>query len=113
MHELSIAQSIIAIVEKSVPAGFNQTITAVDLEIGVLSGIEIQALENAFSIIKNSTILRDSVLKINIKKGKATCTACKTIFELSGFGESCPNCNSYEINITEGKEMKVVRFTVD
>ena len=45
MHELSIAQSILAIAENAAPKNSNAVVTSVGLQIGELSGIEIESLE--------------------------------------------------------------------
>jgi hydrogenase nickel incorporation protein HypA/HybF len=113
MHELSIAQSILVIAEKAVPANNVTVVTGVSIEIGELSGIEIDALEFAFSIIKADTILAQAELKIEIVKGEAVCLDCHSIFHLSAYGTCCPQCSSYSMKITKGKEMKVINIIVD
>ena len=57
MHELSIAHSILSIAERAVPAGSKVAVTAVSLQIGELSSIEIESLEFAFSAIRSGTLL--------------------------------------------------------
>ena len=52
MHELSIAQSIISIAENAAPKDHSTHITSVGLQIGELSGIEIESLKFALSVIK-------------------------------------------------------------
>jgi len=113
MHELSIAQSILSIAEKALPANNNSIVTGIQLEIGELSGIEIDALEFAFSVIKADTVLKNAALAIQTVKGEAECLDCKKIFFLSSYGASCPGCKSYSMRILKGKEMKVLNITVD
>jgi hydrogenase nickel incorporation protein HypA/HybF len=113
MHELSIAQSIIQIVEKSLPFGFSKKISLVHLSIGTLSGIELDALTFAFSVIKKGTLLSGSEMEIEIINGFARCKSCNTEFELNSYGNPCPDCGSYSLNIIRGKEMKVTNIIVD
>jgi hydrogenase nickel incorporation protein HypA/HybF len=113
MHELSIAHSILSIAEKALPANNNSMVTGIQLEIGELSGIEIDALEFAFSVIKADTILRNAELAIQIVKGEAECLDCNKTFFLNSYGTSCPVCKSYSMRILKGKEMKVLNITVD
>jgi hydrogenase nickel incorporation protein HypA/HybF len=110
MHELSIAQSVIQIVEKSMPSDFNKQISYVHLQIGQLSGIEIDALEFAFSIMKEKSKIPFSQLVIEKLNGEARCNNCGYVFAISSYGESCPDCNNFDIAITKGKEMKVIRI---
>jgi hydrogenase nickel incorporation protein HypA/HybF len=112
MHELSIAQSIIKVVEKSLPVNFIDTVSAVHLSIGILSGIELEALTFAFSIIRKDSLLHSAELEIEIVNGKAVCNKCLQEFECNEFGKACPHCNSFSVSITGGKDMKVLRISV-
>ena len=61
MHELSIAHSILSIAEKSAPEG-KGIITAVSMQIGQLSSIEIDSLRFAFEAIKSNTVLEKATI---------------------------------------------------
>jgi hydrogenase nickel incorporation protein HypA/HybF len=113
MHELSIAQSIISIVEKTVPTNKQEKVRSVKLQIGTLSGIEIDALTYSFSIIRKSTQLINATLDIDLLKGLALCSDCKSEFEYLSYGNPCPKCNGYQIKIVRGKEMKVISIIAD
>jgi len=113
MHELSIAQSILSIAEDAVPENSNAVVTGVGLEIGELSGIEIESLEFAFSVIKADTLLQNAELNIQIIKGEAVCSDCTTIFPVSTYGTCCPQCKSYSMKILKGREMRVLNIIVD
>src|SRR5664279_2082368 len=113
MHELSLAQSIISIAANAVPENSNAVITKVGLQIGQLSGIEIDSLEFAFSVIKTDTPLHNAELKIQIIRGEAVCDDCKTIFPVSSFGICCPHCKGYSMKILKGREMRVLNIVVD
>jgi hydrogenase nickel incorporation protein HypA/HybF len=113
MHELSIAQSIISIAANAVPENSLAVVTSVGLQIGELSGIEIESLEFAFSVIKADTLLQNAELNIQIIKGEALCAECKTIFPVSSYGICCPQCKSYSMKILKGREMQVLNILVD
>jgi len=113
MHELSIAHSILSIAGNAVPANSNTVVSAVGLQIGELSGIEIESLKFAFSVIKSNTLLQNAELKIQIIKGEASCNECKTVFPVSSFGICCPQCNSSSMKIMKGREMRVNNIVVD
>jgi hydrogenase nickel incorporation protein HypA/HybF len=113
MHELSIAHSILSIAGKAEPVNNTEVVSGITIQIGELSGIEIDALQFAFSIIKRDTLFNNAELDIQIIKGEAECLDCKTIFPLGNYGTSCPQCKSYSMQIRKGKEMKVLNITVD
>ncbi|MFT3846231.1 MAG: hydrogenase maturation nickel metallochaperone HypA [Lacibacter sp.] len=113
MHELSIAQSILSIAEKSVPPGSKEKVVAVTLQVGELSSIETEALLFAFDAIKSNTILQHAEMKIETIPGEAVCNSCHNVFHLNSYATACPNCNSYSVSITKGKEMKIVSLTME
>lgn len=112
MHELSIAQSIIAIVEKSLPEDFTGVVENIGLQVGELSGIEVDALSFSFSILKEKSKIPHSNLTIEKIVAKALCKSCGAEFFLKSFGESCLQCNSLQYSIVQGKELKVLKITV-
>ncbi len=113
MHELSIAHSILSIAENAAPKKDHTIVTGVGLQVGELSGIEIEPLQFAMSVIKENTILEKADLNIEVIEGEAECTQCKNIFPVHHFGTCCPQCGSYFINILKGREMKVLNIVVD
>jgi hydrogenase nickel incorporation protein HypA/HybF len=113
MHELSIAQSILTIAENAVPKDKKVVVTGVGIQIGELSGIEIEPLKFALSIIKEDTILEKADLNIETTEGEAECTDCKMIFPVHYFGSCCPQCGSYFLRILKGREIRVINIIVD
>jgi len=112
MHELSIAQSILSIAERAAP-NHSAVVTSVGLQIGELSGVEIESLRFALSVIKENTILQKANLDIEVVKGEAECTDCKNVFPMGYFGCCCPQCGSYFVKILKGREMRVLNIVVD
>jgi len=108
MHELSISQSIIRVIEKSLPVGFSKKIIEINLAIGKLSGIEIESLVYAFSILRDNSVLKEAEILVKEIKGLAQCNECKFKFEINKFGIPCPLCESYSMKILNGKEMNIV-----
>ena len=114
MHEVSIANSIIQTIEGLLPAdSSNQYVSSVQIKVGELSSIEIDALQFSFDIVKAKTPLSQAQLQIEIIEGKAECSDCGTTFSMHGFATPCPNCNSYLVKILQGKEMKIVSFEME
>ncbi len=113
MHEVSIANSIIETVQNLAPKGENEYVSTVQLKVGQLSSIEIDALRFSFDIIKSKTSLNKAELIIEVIEGKAQCIDCHQFFPIHSFATPCPKCNSYHIKILEGKEMKIVSFETE
>lgn len=113
MHEVSIAHSILSIVENLLPEGQDSNVQSVQIKVGELSAIEIDALQFAFEIVKAKTRLENATLQIEKVTGTGQCSDCGHKFNMSHYATPCPKCNSFLVHITGGKEMKVVSFELE
>ena len=112
MHELSIAMGIIQIAEKETKKANKKSVELITLEIGSLSGVELDSLKYVWSTAVKDTVLENATLEIDFKQGKATCLECDNTFEMNKIFDSCPKCNSYFKNILQGKELRVKSLEV-
>lgn len=113
MHEMSIAQNIVDIAASELKKANAHQIISLEIEIGALSGVEYDALKFALTAIKPNGVLKDTDITIKIINGKGSCNDCKHTFKIAQLFDSCPKCNSYFINILQGKEMKIKSMVVD
>jgi len=107
MHELSIATEIISIAEQSARQARCQKINEMELEIGTISGIEVEALETALSIVSRGTMLEKAKIVIHRIQGKARCEECGHEFALDLPFMPCPLCQSVHVVILQGKESHI------
>ncbi len=112
MHELSIVQNILDIANLEVTKVKAGKVDQIDLEIGILSGIEMDALLFAWEACVPNTILATAKRNINRIPAKAKCTACKTIFETGDHFAQCPDCGDYLTELIQGKELKIKQLVV-
>ena len=110
---MSIAQSIIDIVDSEVSKSGASILREVELEVGRLAGIEYEALEFALKVLAKESIINGVDIIINKPAGKALCTECGKEFETDSPINSCPSCTSYACDITRGKELRVSSILVD
>ena len=113
MHEMSIVASIVDIAEDEARKANANKITEVELDIGTISGIELEALNFAFMALKPKTMLKNAEIKINKIQAISKCLKCENEFETEDVFTLCPKCDSYETMILQGKEMKVKSILVD
>jgi len=113
MHEMSIATSIVEIAEGEARKANAKIITEVEMDIGTISGIELDALNFAFMALKPKTMMKDANIKINIIEAKSKCEDCNHEFKTENVYTLCPKCDSYKTSILQGKEMKVKSILVD
>jgi hydrogenase nickel incorporation protein HypA/HybF len=113
MHELSIALSIVeTAVEEATKAGAS-SISKVEVEIGTMAGIEVDALQFAWDSVIRDTIAGQAKLVIHSIRAEAHCLECGTDFPVDNFFTQCPACKSYRYHVTHGKELRVSSLMVD
>lgn len=113
MHELSIAQNIVEIAEKYADKNNSAKIIEIEIEVGQLSGVVIEALEFAMKSATLNTKLEGSEIKLIDIEGVAKCNNCNNEYSIEQLYEICPNCQSYHSEIIKGKELRVKSLLVD
>lgn len=112
MHEMSIAINIIDLTEEEVNKAGAKKVESIELEVGELSGIVIEALEFALEEAVKETILEDANIIITHKNAKAKCVKCQKEFQTDDLFTACPYCNAFESEIIQGKELKIKSLVV-
>jgi hydrogenase nickel incorporation protein HypA/HybF len=107
MHELSIAEEIITLVEKEMGRLDVAGIEAVGIRIGSLAGVDPEALTFAFEAATKGTDLDKTRLKIEMLPVRGECRACRKNFEVCDWVFLCPYCASPELRISQGHELDV------
>ena len=79
MHELSITQNLVAIVEEHAQG---QRVKRVTLEIGKLSGVMADAIRFCFDTCTENTLLAGARLEILEQAGEVTCRRCGLEFSV-------------------------------
>jgi hydrogenase nickel incorporation protein HypA/HybF len=108
MHELSIAQEIIAVVLERAGAAQVKRVT---LEIGRLSAVLPDAVRTCFEICIEETPLKDTALEIIETPGVARCTACSTQLILDRPFGRC-GCGCSELEWLSGEELRIRQMEV-
>lgn len=112
MHEFSIARSIVDIAEEAVASKQAKAVEQIVLDIGQLSGIELDALLFVWDAATRSSVLEGAKRVINTVPGKARCLECKGIFQTAELMDTCPECGSYFFDVLQGKELQVKSLTL-
>ena len=113
MHELSLCEGILQILEDSAKAQGFTTVKSVWLEIGSLAGVEQSALEFNFDIVTKGSLASNATLNIINLPGTAWCMQCADSVDVSQRFDACPQCGSYQLQVTGGEEMKIKELEVE
>ena len=112
MHEMSLAEGILQIIEDTARANAAAQVRSVLLEIGVLSHVEEVALRFCFDAVTRGTLAEGARVDVLATPGRAWCMPCCASVPLARFGDACPHCGSYQLQVTQGEEMKVKEIEV-
>ena len=107
MHEMALAESVLAIVEDAARAHHASRVTKVRLEIGALSHVAADALRFCFEAVQRHSVAADADLEIITVPGRAWCMPCGELVPLAALGNACPRCGSYQLQVSAGGEMRV------
>ena len=113
MHELSITQSILAIVLEQAKAAQAKKITRINLTIGELSGIVDECVQFYFELLSKDTIAAEASLSFDHPPTKLRCRNCNTTFPPDNLNWACPDCREQNVEIVSGRECHVSSIEVD
>jgi hydrogenase nickel incorporation protein HypA/HybF len=112
MHELSIVSSIVSIAEKEAAKVNAVLVEEIELEIGCLATVEIDALKFAWEYGVKETLLELAVMNITTIEGRGHCNGCGAVFPVQELYDPCPVCNGHSISILNGQELKIKSMIV-
>jgi len=104
MHELSIAESIIAIASNHA-AG--RQVTKVEVKVGHLRQVVPSALEFAFELVAKETPLEGAELVIETVPAAGKCRECGVESVMSEFPLHCSQCDGLDMEVFAGTELLV------
>jgi len=112
MHEISICEGILKIIEDQAAEQNYTAVEKVWLEIGALAGVELEALRFGFGVVTKGSVAEKAALEIIQIDGTAWCMPCEKSVTVAERFDSCPNCGSYQLQITSGDEMRIKELEV-
>jgi hydrogenase nickel incorporation protein HypA/HybF len=110
VHELSIAEAVVAIVERHA-AG--RTVRRVELRVGYLRQVVPDALTFAFELITEGTRLEGAELVIEEVPARARCRGCAAETEMEWFPLACGQCGGLDVELVAGEELLVDALELD
>lgn len=113
MHEMSIAEGIVQVLEDEAKRQSYQKVKKVWLEIGPLAAIESDSLSFCFDAVTRGTLAEDAELIIINTDGEAFCLQCFEMVPVKQKYDACIKCGSYQLQITQGEEMRIKELEVD
>jgi len=113
MHEMTLAESVLQIVEDTARREGLRHVRAVRLEIGQLSSVEPDAMRFCFDAVARDSVADGARLDIVTTAGAAWCNQCLEPVALAELGAACPHCGGYRLRLTEGTGMRVMELEAE
>jgi hydrogenase nickel incorporation protein HypA/HybF len=104
MHELSIAEAVVAIAERHA-AG--RRVARVEVAVGHLRQVVPSALEFAFQLVTQGTALDGAELVLEEVPARGRCRGCGAVSTLDGFPLTCAACGGWDVAVVAGEELRV------
>ncbi|KPK03379.1 MAG: hydrogenase nickel incorporation protein HypA [Betaproteobacteria bacterium SG8_39] len=113
MHELSLAQSVIEIIENAAARDAFARVRKVWLEVGLLSCVEPDAMRASFEAVSRDTRAEGAVLELVAVPGRGRCPSCGTLSALAAREDACPSCGGYGLRPVAGTGLRVRELEVE
>lgn len=113
MHEMSLCEGVLQVLEDNARSQGFERVKTVWLEIGGLSGVEIDAMRFSFDAVMRGSLADQARLEIIELPGQAWCLQCAKTVAVNQRFDACPDCGSYQLQVTGGEEMRIKELEVE
>jgi hydrogenase nickel incorporation protein HypA/HybF len=113
MHEMSLVEGIIELVDEAAQRENALRVKRVVLEIGCLSSIAPDALRFCFDAVTRGGLAEGATLDILEVPGEGRCSQCSADIPMQALYASCPVCGDYRIELTAGTGMRVKEIEIE
>ncbi len=115
MHEYSIVQSLLDIIEEHARKYEAKSVRKVVVKVGVLSGVEPHLLQIAFDTFKEGTVCDKAILDMHIQPIIARCRSCgeKNEYAKDQIFFECQQCGNVDLEILDGESMLLMSLDLD
>jgi len=114
VHELSLTEGVVRILEEQSVANNFTRVKTVWLEIGELSHVDPESMAFCFeAVARGSTVASGARLEIVRAPGQAYCMDCGDTVRLMDRIDPCPRCGGFKLAVTGGEEMRVKELEVE
>lgn len=112
MHEASLVRSLLRQVTELLVENGGDSVVAIRVEMGPLSGVERPLVEIAFAEQVESTPCRGAELQVEEVPLSAVCRDCGEEFDVERFRFACPACESARVQVTSGEDFRLLDIEI-
>ena len=108
MHELSVCQNLLQQVGRIAAEHGAHSVSAIRLQIGPLSGVEPDLVEQAFPIASAGSVAESAELIIETAPVRVHCTECGADSEARSNRLLCAVCGTWRTHLLSGDELLLI-----
>lgn len=109
MHELSLCQNLIDQLSGLVRQHGAMSVARLEVEVGALSGVEAQLLQDAFSLARVGTVAEHAEMQTRPVAPRVRCRQCQSESDVLPNKLSCPACLSLDTDLVQGQALILAR----
>ena len=113
MHEMSIVKNILEIVLREAQRNGATNIKTVRIRAGELRGIVQEQLLFLWEFAGKDTLAEGATLEVERVPIKAKCKSCDHVFMVQNHEFICSECDSKDVDVTEGMELDVQDIEIE
>lgn len=113
MHEMSLCESVLEILEQQSRQQNYRKVTRVWLEIGALSSVEPDAMRFCFDAVMQGSLADNAQLEIVTVRGQAWCLQCNKNVLIEQRYDICPECGGFQLQVNDGEQMRIKELEVE
>ena len=113
MHEMSLCEGILQLLESEASKQKASRINKVWVEVGQLTCVEAEALKFCYDMVVANSVAHGSKLVIESIAGRAWCERCQTHVGIEELYSICDHCGNSRLEITNGEELRVKEMEIE
>jgi hydrogenase nickel incorporation protein HypA/HybF len=113
VHEMSLVESLVDLVEDERRKQDFSRVRVIRLKVGALGHAEPEAIRFCFDAITSGTIADGARLEIETVPGEGWCSRCRRTVPLEERFAACPLCGIAQVRMTAGDELRLAEMEVE
>lgn len=113
MHEMSIAQGILDVVDEYMAKEDGKKLLEVAVQVGELVAVVPDSLIFCYDALVDDTSYQGSKLSVTVLPLTGKCSNCQHDFKIENYNFICPQCQETNIEVSKGQELKISHLEVE
>jgi hydrogenase nickel incorporation protein HypA/HybF len=113
VHEVSLIESVVALVEDERRKQSFERVRVIRLRLGALGHADPEALRFCFDAVTSGTVAAGALLEIEMVPGEGWCSGCNRQVPLEERFGACPICGGAGVRMIAGDELRVAEMEVE